>query len=306
MKVLLTERQIQLVENYEEETEEPIPSISVPDAPSDKKELLKFSGVRYGNSKIAHPSFSIPAGHTCKFAQDCKSCADRVTGKLTDSDKIKFRCFAASQENYIPAVRMMRWHNYDLLKKREGNVKAMADLIDRSFKSVFPKAIPVLRLHVGGDFYSQAYFAAWMEMARRYPMMIIYAYTKALPFWIKHKDVIPANFRLTASKGGTHDFLIDTEHLKSAEVIFDPANAEARGLPIDHDDSHAAFGDEDFGLLLHNTQPPNTDASVAHQKLKKAKLGGYPDKRKKKLKEGWVYLVTEEQVKRLGLSGIKR
>ena len=258
-------------------------------------ELLKFSGVNTGNSKIAHPSFSLPAGHTCKFAKDCKSCADRDTGKLTDNPEIRFRCFAATQENYLSSLRRMRWHNYDLLKRTE-SVDEMADLIDRSFKVSFPQAIPVLRLHVGGDFYDQAYFAAWMEMARRYPDMTIYAYTKALPFWVKHKDVMPPNFRLTASVGGTHDNLIDTEKLKSSKVVFSQEEADALGLKVDHDDSNAAFGDESFATMLHGTQPPNSGASKARQLLHKSGFTGYGGKgkkKKKKLKEGKIYLVSE-------------
>lgn len=283
---------------FEDDSEE----IETPMAGDTPEGLLKFSGVKGGNAKIGHPSFSLPAGHTCKYAKDCKTCADRETGKLTDDPNSKFRCFAASQENYQPNLRKMRWHNYDLLKRTK-NVTDMANLIDASFKSAFTdkkgvfRAIPVLRLHVGGDFYDQAYFAAWMEMARRYPSMVIYAYTKALPFWQKHKDVIPPNFKLTASKGGTHDFLIDTENFKSSEVVFSPANAEAKGLEIDHDDSHAAFGDKSFATLLHGQQKPKSDASKAKSAIKKdTGFTGYNEKSKGKIKEGKIYLISEYQL----------
>lgn len=286
---LLNEHQLRLLAEMagDEEIETPLDA-------NQSDELLKFSGVKTGNSKIAHPSFSLPAGHTCKFAKDCKSCADRDTGKLTDNPELRFRCFAATQENYLTSLRRMRWHNYDLLRKTK-SVDEMADLIDRSFKVSFPKAIPVLRLHVGGDFYDQAYFAAWMEMARRHPNMVIYAYTKALPFWVKHKDVIPSNFRLTASVGGTHDYLIDTEKLKSSRVVFSQEEADALGLKVDHDDSNAAFGDESFATMLHGTQPPKSDASKARMSLHKTGFTGYGDKGKKakKLKEGKTYLISE-------------
>lgn len=282
---------------FEDDSEE----IETPMSGDTPEGLLKFSGVKGGNAKIDHPSFSLPAGHTCKYAKDCKTCADRETGKLTDDPNSKFRCFAASQENYQPNLRKMRWHNYDLLKRTK-NVTDMANLIDASFKAAFTdkkgfRAIPVLRLHVGGDFYDQAYFAAWMEMARRYPNMVIYAYTKALPFWQKHKDVIPPNFKLTASKGGTHDFLIDTENFKSSEVVFSPANAEAKGLEIDHDDSHAAFGDKSFATLLHGQQKPKSDASKAKSAIKKdTGFTGYNEKSKGKIKEGKIYLISEYQL----------
>jgi len=287
---------------FEDDSEE----VETPMAGGVEQGLLKFSGVSGGNSKINHPSFSLPAGHTCKYAKDCKTCADRETGALTDNPDIKFRCFAASQENYLHDLRKMRWHNYDLLKQ-QGNVTDMANLIDASFRNAFStkkkgifKPIPVLRLHVGGDFYDQIYFEAWMEMARRYPNMIIYAYTKALPFWQKHKNVIPKNFVLTASKGGTHDFLIDTENFKSSEVVFSPANAEAKGLEIDHDDSHAVYGDKSFATILHGQQPPKSDASKAKSaNRKETGFTGYNDKSKQKgkdmnkIKEGKIYLISE-------------
>lgn len=287
VKYILSEHQLRLLAEMADDQE-----IETPMGGDQSDELLRFSGVRSGNSKIAHPSFSLPAGHTCKFAKDCKSCADRDTGKLTDNPELRFRCFSATQENYLSSLRKMRWHNYDLLR-RTNSVEEMADLIDRSFKISFPKAIPVLRLHVGGDFYDQAYFAAWMEMARRYPDMIIYAYTKALPFWVKHKDVMPPNFRLTASMGGTHDNLIDTEKLKSSRVVFSQEEADALGLRVDHDDSNAAFGDESFATMLHGTQPPDSDAGKARSALQKGGFSGYGDKGKKKVKEGKVYLVSE-------------
>lgn len=261
--------------------------------------LLKFS---IPNAKIDHPSFSLPAGHTCKYAKDCKSCADRETGAITDNPESKFRCFAASQENYQPNTRKMRWHNYDLLKSQR-NVTDMVTLIDTSFRKAFStkkkgifKPVSALRLHVGGDFFNHTYFAAWMEMARKYPDMTIYAYTKALPFWQKYKNVMPANFVLTASEGGTHDYLIDVENFKSSQVVFSPANAEAKGLEIDHDDSHAAFGDKSFATLLHGQQPPKSDASKAKSANRKdTGFTGYNEKSKAKgkLKEGKIYLMSE-------------
>ena len=44
--------------------------------------------------------------------------------------------------------------------------------------------------------------------------------------------------------------------------------AEELGLPIDHDDSHAALNGGSFALLLHGTQPKDSDASKALKALK--------------------------------------
>jgi len=41
-------------------------------------------------------------------------------------------------------------------------------------------------------------------------------------------------------------------------------------LEIDHDDTHAAFGKENFALLIHGTQPAGSAASKALQVIRKA------------------------------------
>jgi len=56
-----------------------------------------------------------------------------------------------------------RWHNYGLLRGR--NAEEMANLI---LASLSPLASYV-RVHVSGDFFSQAYFDAWVEVARQRP-----------------------------------------------------------------------------------------------------------------------------------------
>ena len=88
------------------------------------------------------------------------------------------------------------------------------------------------------------------------------------------------NFILTASYGGRDDYLIEELNLRSVKVVFSEAEAEEKGLPIDHDDSHAArpsMRDQDFALLIHGTQPKDTEASKALKALKGK--GSYSRKR---------------------------
>jgi hypothetical protein len=80
------------------------------------------------------------------------------------------------------------------------------------------------------------------------------------------------NFVLTASYGGSDDYLIDELGLRSAKVVFSEAEAEKLGLEIDHDDSHAArpsTRNQDFALLIHGTQPVGSEAAEALKLLKK-------------------------------------
>jgi Gene product 88 len=225
-----------------------------------------------GNAKLSSAigTFSLPAGHSCPFAKECLSKANRLTGKIIDGQHCRFRCFAASQEMLFPTVRNARWRNFDLLRKTP-TIESMAELIQKSL----PWGINIIHVHVSGDFYSDKYFLAWLNVAYNNPHITFYGYTKATPLMVKYKKYFPSNFRFTASKGGTCDSLIAKHKLKSAEVVFSVQEAKDKGLEIDHDDSHA-FGDSgSFALLLHGQQKAGTPARAALTALEKEGIMGY-------------------------------
>lgn len=235
---------------------------------TNKNTKLNFGN---GNAKLstAIATFSLPAGHSCPFAKDCLSKASRLTGIITDGKHCRFRCFAASQEALFTNVRASRWNNFEALKKI-GSVEKLTQLIQDSL----PKGYTYVRVHVSGDFFSEKYFIAWLNVALNNPLIVFYGYTKATPFLVKYKGIIPRNFRFTASAGGTCDNLISKHGLRSAEVVFSVKEAEEKGLEIDHDDSHAITAENSFALLLHGTQPAGSDAGKAWQKIKTT-VGGY-------------------------------
>jgi len=216
-------------------------------------------------------SFTLPSGWTCPAAKGCLSKADRETGKIKDGPDTVFRCFAASSEAQYKNTRAMVWRNFDALKSIKGDAVALADFIE----SQLPKKFDVMRVHVGGDFFNQKYFDAWMEVARRNPDKHFYAYTKSLKYWVARIDSIPSNFELTASYDGKHDAMIVEHGLKYAEVVYSEEEADAMQFEIDHDDYHAAFGTKSFALLIHGTQPKGSMASQALQELKRRGWNGY-------------------------------
>jgi hypothetical protein len=211
-------------------------------------------------------SFSLPSGFACPGALDCLSRANPVTGKITDGPNTKFRCFSASSEALYPALREMVWRNFEAIRALENDYSAIADLICSSLPDYFN----VCRAHINGDFFSQAYFDAWIEVAKRNPSRHFYAYTKSVDKWVKRLNEIPVNFVLTASRGGKHDALINQYNLKCAEVVFSEHEAKEKGLEIDKDDSHAAVGIKSFALLLHGTQPKGTAAGEALKAIHQA------------------------------------
>lgn len=251
---------------------------------------LKFGS---GNAKLSAgiATFSLPAGHTCPFAKECFSKADRNTGKIIDGQHCKFRCFAASQECVYPSVRQSRWGNFDRLQGL--SVERMTALIQASL----PKGYAYIRVHVSGDFFNEKYFISWLNVALNNPLITFYGYTKATPFLVKFAKYIPRNFRFTASRGGTCDSLIGKHGLKSAEVVFSVKEAKEKGLEIDHDDSLAITAEKSFALLIHGTQPAGTDASKAWEKVKHT-IGGYGEgsKRYKMAgeKKAVIYLTVQD------------
>ncbi len=241
--------------------------------------MLKFSPMKH-NAKLATLAgkgkgytFSLPAGHTCPFASQCLSRADRTTGKISDGEATEFRCFAASMENRFPNLRAANWHNFEVLRTAK-TAKGMADTILASL----PANATLVRVHVAGDFFSPAYFAAWMMVAQARPYLKFYAYTKSLRYWKEWRaknGMTPDNFVLTASAGGKDDHLIKSEGFRSAQVVFTEDEADRLGLEIDHDDSHAAKPGPSFALLLHGAQPKGSEAGKAWHKLKTQGKAGY-------------------------------
>jgi hypothetical protein len=251
--------------------------------------LLKFST---SNAKLSKRLiFSLPAGYSCPHAGVCKTFADRVTGTITDLPQLngtiadEFRCFAAMSETR-PNVRESRWYNWDLLRNvmyGNGNqAMLIADLIDLSLS--FQPDLELIRVHESGDFWTENYMRAWFMAASRRPKQKFYAFTKSLGMWLALKDLIPSNFYLTASCGGTLDYLL-TKHSdvfkRIAYVVYTEEEAKARDLEIDHDDSHC-FGDKPFALLVHSSQRAGSEASKAlSQRKKENKFVGYGKSNKK-------------------------
>jgi len=186
------------------------------------KNTKYYTGVVY--------EWNLPTGHTCPFALECLVKVNRETGKFENKSNA-YRCYAASPERF-PAVREHRWANFEWVKN--GN------------KPIIPKGCKAIRIHASGDFFSQAYFDMWLEIARENPNVEMWAYTKSLNYWVRRISSIPANLTLTASMGGRHDQLIAEYGLKHAIVVKNKSEAL---LPIDYNDDYARIPNQSFYLL---------------------------------------------------------
>jgi hypothetical protein len=231
------------------------------------KQVPELAGYLQGKRKIY--SLDLLSGYSCPSAKACLSKAVVQTDgrrKIKDGKDNEFRCFSASQEVQYTNVFNLRKHNFDLL--RQPNIHMDLLLMDS-----MPKDAGIVRIHVAGDFFNSEYMWAWWLTASENPDTLFYAYTKSLRYWIDIVNEMPIldNFVLTASYGGSNDYMIDEHNLRSTKVVFSEAEAEQLGLEIDHDDSHAArpsLRDQDFALLVHGTQPKGSEAAVALKALK--------------------------------------
>ena len=80
------------------------------------------------------------------------------------------------------------------------------------------------------------------------------------------------------SAGGLFDALIPSlkaRGFNTATVVFTKEKAADLGLEIDHNDSLAAYGNKDFALLIHATQPKGSEAAKAVYALRKQGDNGY-------------------------------
>ena len=206
-------------------------------------------------------TFSMLAGHTCPFANECKAHVEiDENGRkyLVDGPNSDYRCFSASQEVLYPPIYNSRLHNAELLKIAAlGYNKAANEIVDD-----IPKKAGIIRIHVSGDFATLAYFDAWREAAKRRADILFYAYTKSIPFWVKRISDIPDNLILTASYGGKADKLIAPNGLRHCKVFEYDYNAIQAGYEnIDHNDTFACLPENryiNFALLVHGPQKAKT------------------------------------------------
>lgn len=236
--------------------------------------------------QINAASLALPAGYTCPFADKCKSLTNRSGDKFKNGKNIKdfgdTRCFASSGESRLPNVRNNRWRNFDLLKDvyNTKGIKGMTNLLIKSIRYYESNKgkIKLFRIHDSCDFYSQEYFDAWISAAKSMPDILFYAYTKSLPFWGERKNEVPRNLRLIASEGGKADEMISKEGFRKAVIVKDTGEAIKQKLHIDVNDFLAAFGENDFALLLHGIQSKengNNPQAIKNSKIIKQVAGKF-------------------------------
>jgi hypothetical protein len=185
-------------------------------------------------------SFNLPAGESCPGAGECKAF-----------------CYAKSGFYRMTTVVNRYKENMTATKDLALFVAQMGldlqTMINRAQKR---SLTPVIRLHTSGDFYSPAYFKAWLGLMAAFPGLKFYAYTKS-PFvraMVKSGAIIiPTNFVLIYSLGSVADRRINQDTDRHAK-IFDSAEALAiAGYDDASNDDTVAFLSPTgkIGLVIH-------------------------------------------------------
>ena len=159
--------------------------------------------------------FSLPLGISCPNAGACKSFVFRSNAEvvhlpqLNNTKEKPYLCPAIDSE-LDEETRRKRWYNWDLLRevtyKSKDQTLGLRDLIEVSLQMRPPKSKVII--HSSGDFWIETYMKAWLLVACDRQSQTFQAETKALSMWWNLQHLIPQNFHLCATYGGTLDGLI--------------------------------------------------------------------------------------------------
>jgi len=199
-----------------------------------------------GNTKLKADgiwSFNlIPVVH-CPMAGACKQYCYATVGHQAFRNGVlrRARAFLATQQaDFVPKM-----------------VAEVTKAVKRGAKAI--------RIHDSGDFYSWEYLLNWFLVARAFPKVRFYAYTKMVPL-VKtaySKNLVPDNFRLIQSLGGIADSRIDRT-LPHSRIFGNLVDLKAAGYAdASERDTPAAFGTSPLiGLVIHGAKSKRFDVNV--------------------------------------------
>ena len=193
-------------------------------------------------------SFNLPAGG---YEVDNKS---YIT--CPGADACLALCYARQGTFLFKGSKRVRIDNHQLLLTTHvtHGLQGVIDILDEAVKKV-TKTVAVIRLHDSGDFFKKWYVEAWVEVIKRHPNILFYAYTKSFPMF-KGID-LPSNFRVTYSFGGKWDKKIDGPNSR----IFPTLDDRIKAGYVDGNDSDmpAILGEHNIGLVYHGVKNPTDE-----------------------------------------------
>lgn len=132
-------------------------------------------------------------------------------------------CYARNGTYLFPEVKRKHKANFELTQNPRSFIYRMCQDIYSKEKIV------AVRIHDAGDFYSEEYLDTWIAIAKIFPKLTFYAYTKQVEMFKNKAHQIPDNFLYIFSCGGLQDHLIDKNVDRHAEVFPDEQALAAAG-----------------------------------------------------------------------------
>ena len=251
--------------------------------------------IQFGNAKLSKlvGQVSTPSGFTCPGAKLCLTFTNRKTRKVKRGKDGEVYCYAAMMEAYSPAYQAIAWYNFELFQPVYDDVEGMLELYQESI-DMAPNLL-IFRSGVSGDVKTPQQAEALYRLAQSRPKVLFYAYTKSVTFfdqWLNKEGEVLPNFMVTCSLGGKYDDLVLERGYKYARIVKDKAEADALGLELDHDDTHAMQPGKSFAQLVHGVQPKGSEWG------KYARANGYNKDKKDPLLDVKTYAVYKSFLKR--------
>lgn len=159
-------------------------------------------------------------------------------------------CYARNGTYLFPAVKAKHQRNFmramDNITQWQGDM--LAELRADRFRGG-----KFVRVHDSGDFWSDDYTLAWLDIARAVPDVVFYCYTKEIArFKRLVEPAAPDNFRWLYSYGGRQDELIEPGD-RVADVFPDRQSLEAAGFSSQEEcDLLAILGPSRVGVPANN------------------------------------------------------
>lgn len=150
-----------------------------------------------GNTKTGISSFNLLAGdkaHAYNGATPKNARAEllNVCGTCTGNCP---GCYAKAMTRYINVYNAYAENTLQAMNDPFGTVAEIESKLYGG--ATLPR---YFRIHDSGDFFSLEYFTAWVELAKRHPETIFYAYTKEAEIVTAYGvDNLPDNFTLLCS-----------------------------------------------------------------------------------------------------------
>lgn len=193
------------------------------------------NSLSFSNSKLKADgifTFGIPAGKSASGIVTCPNAGECSKG-----------CYAMQGFYVMPSVRKAQEARLALALS-----DAFVETIDAEIKR---RRVKRLRIHDSGDFFSVDYTNKWMEVIRRNPGVKFYAYTKMISFFKARMKLLPENFHVIFSEGGTQDSKIKAND-RHSRVFPDIQALKAAGYSdASQRDKPSLLGEMKIGLIYH-------------------------------------------------------